>query len=121
MMELGTDIKLYQRKSMAQNKNKAKFKFQLDRKSLEIIYTSFIMPILECGKEIRDKCTQYEKDDLEKIQTEAARIAAGTTKLVSKRNRVGHIRHEKKKILPSYKIAHNLTPHCLASYTFCCY
>ena len=30
-----------------------------------------------------DNCTQYEKDDLEKIQTEAARIATGTTKLVS--------------------------------------
>ena len=43
-----------------------KFMFQLDRKSLEIIYTSFSMPILECGKEIWDKCTQYEKDDLEK-------------------------------------------------------
>ena len=41
-------------------------KFQLDRKSLEIIYTSFIRPILECGNEIWDKCTQYEKDDLEK-------------------------------------------------------
>ena len=61
-----------------------KLKFQLDRKSLEIIYTSFIRPILEYGNEIWDNCTQYEKNDLEKIQIEAARIATGATKLVMK-------------------------------------
>ena len=54
----------------------------LDRKSLETIYISFIRPILEYGNEIWDNCQQYEKDDLEKIQIEAARIATGTTKLV---------------------------------------
>ena len=43
-----------------------KLKFQLDRKSLGIIYTSFIRPILEYGIESRDNCTQYEKDDHEK-------------------------------------------------------
>ena len=63
-----------------------KLKFQLDRKSLEIIYTVFIRPILEYDNEIWDNCTQYEKDDLEKIQIEAARIATGTTKLVSIEN-----------------------------------
>ena len=42
-----------------------KLKFQLDGKSLEIIYTVFIRPILEYGNEIWDNCTQYEKDDLE--------------------------------------------------------
>ena len=30
-----------------------------------------------------DKCTQYEVNDLEKIQNEAARIVSGATKLVS--------------------------------------
>ena len=43
-----------------------KHKFQLGWKSLEIIYTSFIRPILEYGNEILDNCTQYEKDDLGK-------------------------------------------------------
>ena len=43
-----------------------KLKFQLDQKSLEIIYTPFIRPILEFGNEIWDNCAQYEKDDLEK-------------------------------------------------------
>ncbi|MCW4309282.1 MAG: reverse transcriptase domain-containing protein, partial [Candidatus Thiodiazotropha endolucinida] len=60
-----------------------KLKFQLDRKSLETIYTVFIRPILEYGNEIWDNCTQYEKDELEKIQIEAARIATETTQLVS--------------------------------------
>ena len=60
-----------------------KLKFKLDRKSLEIIYTTFIRPLLEYGDVIWDNCTQYEKLELEKIQNEAARIATGTTKLVS--------------------------------------
>ena len=43
----------------------------------------FIRPILEHGNGTGDNCQQYEKDDLEKIQIEAARIAAGTTKHIS--------------------------------------
>ena len=54
-----------------------KLKFKLDRKSLEIIYTTFIRPLLEYGDVIWDNCTQYEKLELEKIQNEAARIATG--------------------------------------------
>ena len=60
-----------------------KFKFLLDRKSLEIIYFFFIRPILEYGDVVWDNCTQQEKQDTEKIQIEAARIVTGTTKLVS--------------------------------------
>ena len=63
-----------------------RLKFQLDRKSLEIIYTSFIRPILEYGNGVWGNYTQYGIDDLEKIQIEAARIATGTTKLVSIEN-----------------------------------
>ena len=53
-----------------------RLKFVLDRKSLEIIYISFIRPILEYGNKIWDNCQQYEKYALEKIQIEAARIAS---------------------------------------------
>ena len=60
-----------------------KLKFKLDRKSLETIYTAFIRPLLEYGGVTWDNCTQYEKQELEKIQSEAARIETGTTKLVS--------------------------------------
>ena len=59
-----------------------KFKYTLDRKSLETIYIAFICPILEYVDVVLDNCTQQEKHDLEKIQLEAARIATGTTKLV---------------------------------------
>ena len=60
-----------------------KFKFILDRKSLETIYFYFFRPILECGDVVWEYCTQQEKQDIEKIQIEAARIVTGTTKLVS--------------------------------------
>ena len=99
-----------------------KLKFQLDRKSLEIIYTSFIRPILEYGNEIWDNCTQYEKEDLEKIQKEAARIATGTTKLISAENLYNEIgwdtlesRRNKQKLTLFYKMVNNLTPTYLSS------
>ena len=60
-----------------------KLKFRLDRKSLEVIYTSFIRPILEYGDVVWDNCSQYEKQEIEKVQIEAARIVTGTTKLIS--------------------------------------
>ena len=60
-----------------------KFKYTLDRKSLETIFITFIRPILEYADVIWDNCTQQEKNELEKIQLEAARIATGATKLVS--------------------------------------
>ena len=60
-----------------------KLKYKLDRKSLETIYLTFIRPLLEYGDIVWDNCTQYEKQELDKIQNEAARIATGTTKLVS--------------------------------------
>ena len=60
-----------------------KLKFKLDRKSLEIIYTAFIRPLLEYGDVISDNCAQYGKNETEKIQLAAARIATGTTKLIS--------------------------------------
>ena len=58
-------------------------KFCLDRKSLETIYLTFIRPILEYTDVVCDNCTNYEKQELDKIQTKAARIVAGATKLVS--------------------------------------
>ena len=60
-----------------------KLKFQLSRKSLKIIYFSFIRPLLEYADVVWDNCTQYEANELEKIQHEAARIVSGATKLVS--------------------------------------
>ena len=60
-----------------------KLKFLLDRTSLEIIYVSFIWPLLEYADMVLDNCTLYAVNALEKIQLEAAHIVTGTTKLVS--------------------------------------
>ena len=47
---------------------------------------TFIRPILEYADVLWDNRTQQEKQDLEKIQLEAARIATGTTKMISIQN-----------------------------------
>ena len=60
-----------------------KLKFKLDRRSLQTINFSFIRPLLEYADVVWDNCTQYEVNDLEKIQNEAVRIVSGATKLVS--------------------------------------
>ena len=57
-----------------------KLKFKLDHKSLETIYIAFIRPLHEYGDVIWDDCTQYEKNEFDKIQNEAARISTGTKK-----------------------------------------
>ena len=53
---------------------------QLHKKSLEIIYTSSIRPLFEYSNVVWDNCTQYETNDMEKIQNEAARIVTEATK-----------------------------------------
>ena len=60
-----------------------KLKFQLDRKSLQTIYFSFIRPLLEYADVVWNNCTQYESNELDNIQNEAARIVTGATKLAS--------------------------------------
>ena len=46
---------------------------------LSYSYLTFIRPLLEYGDMILDNCIQFEKQELDKIQTEVARIATGTT------------------------------------------
>ena len=58
-----------------------KLKFKLGRQSLETIYFTFIRPILEYGDVVWNNCSQYKKDELEKIQVQALRIAIGATNL----------------------------------------
>ena len=61
-----------------------KLKFQLDRKSLQTFYFSFIRPLLEYADVVWNNCTQYESNELDKIQNEDARIVVtGATKLAS--------------------------------------
>ena len=99
-----------------------KLKFRLDRRSLEIIYIAFIRPLLEYGDVVWDNCTQYEKDELERMQHEAARIATGTTRLVSLDSLYREIkweslqkRHNDHKLSLLFKMKNNLTPEYLSS------
>ena len=56
-----------------------RLKFFLFRKSLETIYLTFIRPVLEYTDVVWGNCTNYEKQELDKIQTETARIVTGAT------------------------------------------
>ena len=99
-----------------------RLKYELDWKSLGIIYTTVIRPTLEYADVIWDNCCDYEKQELEKIQIEAARIASGATKFISIQNlynKIGWETLEKRKInhklILIYKMYDNLTPDYLSS------
>ena len=56
------------------------YKYSLCRKSLEIMYKSFILPIFDYADIIWDSCTDGQSDILEKIHLEAIRIITGSVK-----------------------------------------
>ena len=58
-------------------------KSKLDRHTLQIIYFSFIRPLLEYADIIWDNIPEYLKNEVDKVQNESARIVTGCTKLVS--------------------------------------
>ena len=96
-----------------------KLKFVLDRKSLETIYFSFIRPVLEYADVIWDNCSKYEKEEIDKIQHEAARIGTGATKLVSisdLNTETGweplDCRRANHKLILFYKMVHSPKPCC---------
>ena len=99
-----------------------KVKFTLDRHSLETIYISFIRPVIEYADTIWDNCTQYDKQEHEKIQLEAARISTGATKLISVQKLCEEtgwepliLRRRKHKLVLFYKMYKHLTPPYLSS------
>lgn len=99
-----------------------KLKSQLDRKSLQTIYFSFIRPLLEYGDVVWCNCTLYESNELEKIHNEAARIVTGATKLVSLNSLFRETgweslsaRRRKHKLTLFYKMKNNLCPDYLCS------
>ena len=99
-----------------------KLKFKLDRKSLQTIYFSFIRPLIEYADFVWNNCTQYEVNELEKIQNEAARIVTGATKLVSINSLLTETgwetlatRRKQHKLTLFYKMQNDLSPEYLAS------
>ena len=49
---------------------------RLDRRTLEILYKSFIRPTLEYGSIVWDNCDEESKNMLDKIELEAARVVS---------------------------------------------
>ena len=99
-----------------------KLKFKLDRKSLQTIYLTFIRPILEYADVVWSNCTQYEINELDKIQNEAARIVTGATKLVSINSLIKETgwetlltRRKKHKLFLFYKMQNDMSPNYLSS------
>ena len=97
-------------------------KFDLDRKTLEIMYFSFVRPIMEYGDIIFDNCPLYYKERIEKINVEAARIVTGATKLVSLQLLYKECgwdtlekRREHHKLIQFYKMINGLTPEYLSN------
>ena len=94
--------------------------FILDRRTLEIIYISYIRPILEYASIVWDGCTQGDEYRLENVQLAAARVVSGamkTTPIVKLYEETGweslSKRRETSKLIQMYKIVHNLTPNYL--------
>ena len=97
-------------------------KFQIDRKSLQTMYFSFIRPVIEYSDIVWDNCTQTLKEKLEKINIEAARIVTGATKLTSLKLLYKESgwptlekRREEHKLLQYFKMVKSLTPEYLSS------
>lgn len=97
-------------------------KFKLRRESLNQIYISFMRPILEYASVVWDNCTLAEKDTLEKLQNEAARIVSGTTRSISLNKlykEVGWLsltdRRKYQKLIYTYNIINGLAPDYLTS------
>lgn len=97
-----------------------KLKFKLKRHTLNQIYVSHLRPILEYASIVWDNCTDYEKDNLEKIQYEAARIVTGLTRSVSVDKLIKEIgwvslsdRRKIQKLTLVYKNIHGYLPNYL--------
>jgi hypothetical protein len=56
-----------------------KFKYHLDRKSLETIYMAYIRPTLEYGNVLFARTYEVDLDKLDQIQNEAMRVVTGAT------------------------------------------
>ena len=85
-----------------------------------IIYFTFIRPILEDGDVVWDNFSQGLKDQLDKVQNEAARIVTGCTKLVAIRDLYQESgwetlseRRRKHKLILFYKMFNGLSPNYL--------
>lgn len=95
-------------------------KYKLKYKTLDNVYIYYLRPLLEYASTVWDSCRQYEKDTLEKLQYEAARIVNGLTRSVSIHNLLNEIgwvslehRRSIQKLILAYKQKNGLLPSYL--------
>ena len=60
-----------------------KLKYVFSRRALNQIYISYVRPVLEYSCVVLDGCTVAQRNSLEKLQNEAAKIVTGLAKSVS--------------------------------------
>jgi len=118
----GKHIDMISKKAYTRVNILRKFKFILDRKTLEKIYMSFIRPLLEYGDVIWDNKSVSLINKLESIQTEAARIVTGGTRLVSINKLYTETgwerlseRREQHRLVYFFKMSKGLTPQYLSN------
>ena len=97
-------------------------RFKLNRKTLNQLYFSYLRPLVEYASVVWDGCTMYEKEQLERFQYEAARIATGLTRSVSIDNLMSEIgwlsfsdRRQFQKLVTMYKIVNGTAPEYLCN------
>ena len=97
-----------------------KYKHLLNKEIIIRIFKCFILPVLEYACEVWDGCTEQNKDRLESIQLEAARIACGLPVFCKKEYiylesglEPLHQRRERKKLVLFYKMHNKLVPSYL--------
>ena len=98
-----------------------KLKIQLDRKSLETIYFSFIRPLLEYANVVWNYCTQYESNELEKSRTRlpaSSRVRRNLRHSIhctlTRTGKVSRLEGKKHKLIFYYKMQHGITPEYLS-------
>ena len=95
-------------------------KYRLDRRSLEILYCSFIRPILEYGQAVWSNCTLAQKESIESIQLSAIHVITGAIKGTSTQKLYNEScftstieRRDRHCLTIYYKIYHGHTPSYL--------
>ena len=98
-----------------------KLKHSLDRQSLDTVYITFIRPKLEYANIIFHDCTDYDRDILENLQLDAARIVTGAKRGTSHELIYRECgwpllseRREQNQLIQLYKMKHNETPPYLS-------
>ena len=93
------------------------FKYRLNRKTLEIMYKSFILPVLDYGDIIWDNCTEILSNKLEEVQLDALRTISGSVRGTSHAklyHETGFIplkeRRKRHKLLLFFKFVNNMLP-----------